>query len=239
VLARLLPKVPGALDVGHPQACEALARTATEAGATVLRGVGDVEVVPGTPPTLRYELDDLVTTVSAGLVVGADGRTSSVRRQLGLALHETAPRSMLGGMLVDGLDGWPADQMALGTEGDVYYLVFPRSHGRARLYLLHDLAQRGRFAGPIREARFLDAFALRCLPDADVFRSARPAGPCAFYPMTDTWTDGPCGAAHGLQRGLPRRPRLGGPRLAPLLGPDNVPAEAFGPENVARILAMG
>jgi 2-polyprenyl-6-methoxyphenol hydroxylase-like FAD-dependent oxidoreductase len=318
-LDRLLPKVPGALDVGHPQACEALARTATEAGATVLRGVGDVEVVPGTPPTLRYELDDLVTTVSAGLVVGADGRTSSVRRQLGLALHETAPRSMLGGMLVDGLDGWPADQMALGTEGDVYYLVFPRSHGRARLYLLHDLAQRGRFAGPNREARFLDAFALRCLPDADVFRSARPAGPCAFYPMTDTWTDGPCapgvvliGDAAGwndpiIGQGLsialrdvrlvadvvragPERsvaaftsyvqerrermrrlriaaevrtalvatftpagaarrmafnavfradPVLGGPRLAPLLGPDNVPAEAFGPENVARILAMG
>jgi 2-polyprenyl-6-methoxyphenol hydroxylase-like FAD-dependent oxidoreductase len=34
-------------------------------------------------------------------------------------------------------------------------------------------------------------------------------------------------------------PVLGGPRLAPQLGPDNVPAEAFGPENVARILAMG
>ena len=34
-------------------------------------------------------------------------------------------------------------------------------------------------------------------------------------------------------------PVLGGPRLAPQLGPENVPAEAFGPENVARILAMG
>ncbi len=34
-------------------------------------------------------------------------------------------------------------------------------------------------------------------------------------------------------------PVLGGPRMAAQLGPDNVPAEAFGPENVARILAMG
>ena len=34
-------------------------------------------------------------------------------------------------------------------------------------------------------------------------------------------------------------PVLGGPRLAAQLGPDNVPADAFGPENVARILAMG
>jgi 2-polyprenyl-6-methoxyphenol hydroxylase-like FAD-dependent oxidoreductase len=319
-LDRLLPGIPGPLDVGHPQACEALARAATEAGATVLRGVGDIEVVPGTPATLRYELDGLVTTVFAGLVVGADGRTSSVRRQLGLTLHETRPRTMAGGMLVDGLDGWPADQMSLGTEDDLYHLVFPRAHGRVRLYLLHDIAQRGRFAGADRQATFLDAFRLRrCLPDTEIFRAARPAGPCAFYPMNDTWTDGPCAAGvvlvgdaagwndpiigQGLSialrdvrmvadvvragpdraveafapyvqerrermrrlrvaaevqtalvatftpAGAARRkafnaafrtdPVLGGPRMAAQLGPDNVPAEAFGPDNVARIFAMG
>jgi 2-polyprenyl-6-methoxyphenol hydroxylase-like FAD-dependent oxidoreductase len=319
-LDRLLPRIPGPLDVGHPEASEALARAAADAGASVRRGVGDVEVEPGEPPTLRYELDDVVTTVSAGLVVGADGRTSSVRRQLGLALHQTTPRTMGGGMLVDGLDDWPAERMSLGTEGDLYFLVFPRAHGRARLYLLHDVAQRGRFAGPDREVAFLDAFALRRhLPAAEIFRAARPAGPCAFYPMNDTWTDAPCapgvvliGDAAGwndpiigqglsialrdvrmvadvvragpdrsvaafapyvrerqerMRRlrvaaqvqtalmatftaaGMARRrafnavfrtdPVLGGTRMAQQLGPHNVPVEAFGPENVARILALG
>src|ERR1700744_475674 len=34
---QLLPGVPGCLDVGHPQACEALLRAAEDAGATVIR----------------------------------------------------------------------------------------------------------------------------------------------------------------------------------------------------------
>ena len=191
-LDHLLPGVPGVLDVGHPEACEALARAAAAAGATVLRGVGDVEVTPGARPTVRYELDDLETTVSAGLVVGADGRSSGVRRRLGIALAQSTPTTLAGGMLVDGLDAWPADRMTLGTEGDLQFFVFPRAGGRVRLYLLHDRAQRGRFAGPDREARFLDAFAMRCLPDAGMFAVARPVGPCAFYPMNDSWTDGPC-----------------------------------------------
>jgi 2-polyprenyl-6-methoxyphenol hydroxylase-like FAD-dependent oxidoreductase len=317
-LDQLLPGVPGCLDVGHPEACEALALAAAAAGATVLRGVGDVEVTPGEPPTLRYELDDVVTTVRTGLVVGADGRTSSVRRRLGIALHETTPRTLGGGMLVDGLDGWPDDQVALGTEGDLYHLVFPRAQGRARLYLLHDLAQRGRFAGADRRRAFLDAWRFACIPGVEMFRAARPAGPCAFYPMTDSWTDGPCAPGvvligdaagwndpiigqglsialrdvrlvadivrAGADRSVPafapyveeRRERmrrlriaaevatdlmatftsagaarrkaynavwrsdpvLGGPRLTPQLGPDNVPAAAFSSENVARIRAF-
>ena len=318
-LDMLLPGVPGVLDVGHPEACEGLARAAAAAGATVLRGVGDVEVVPGERPEVRYELDDVTTTVSAGLVVGADGRSSTVRRRLGTALHQSTPRTMGGGMLVDGLDRWPAERVSLGTDGDLYYLTFPRAHGRVRLYLMHDIAQRGRFAGPGREAAFLDAYRLRCLPDPEQFRAARPAGPCAFYPMNDSWTDGgPCapgvvliGDAAGwndpiigqglsiamrdvrmvadvvragpdrsaaafapyvaerrerMRRlrvaaavvtaltctftpaGAARRaaynavfrtdPVLGGPRLAPQLGPDRVPAESFGTENVERILAL-
>jgi 2-polyprenyl-6-methoxyphenol hydroxylase-like FAD-dependent oxidoreductase len=318
-LDQLLPGVPGVLDVGHPEACEALARAAAEAGATVLRGVGDVEVTPGERPLLTYELDDLSTTVSAGLVVGADGRSSGVRRRLGIALQQSTPTTLAGGLLVDGLDAWPADTMALGTEGDLQYFVFPRSDGRVRLYLLHDLAQRGRFAGPDRETAFLDAFGMACLPDPGMFAAARPAGPCAFYPMNDSWTEGaPCapgvvliGDAAGwndpiigqglsialrdvrlvadvvragpdrsmsafapyvaerrerMRRlrvaaevvtalsatftpaGAARRaaynaafrtdPVLAGPRLAPQLGPDTVPVEAFGAENVARILAL-
>jgi 2-polyprenyl-6-methoxyphenol hydroxylase-like FAD-dependent oxidoreductase len=190
-LDRMLPGVPGALDVGHPQACEALTQAAAAVGATVVRGVGDVDLDPGDAPLVRYEHDGVVHELRCRLVVGADGRMSTVRRRLGIALHQTTPRTMCAGMLVDGLRAWPAHQMSIGTEGDVLYFVFPRANGRARLYLLHDIAQKGRFAGPDRQAKFLATFEFRCIPGSEIFDAARPAGPCAFYPMNDSWTDQP------------------------------------------------
>jgi 2-polyprenyl-6-methoxyphenol hydroxylase-like FAD-dependent oxidoreductase len=190
-LDRMVPGVPGMLDVGHPEACEALARAAVEAGASVVRGVGDVEVVAGAAPVVRYEHDDVAHEVGCRLVVGADGRMSTVRKQVGIALEQSAPRTMGGGMLVDGLHDWPAGQASIGTDGDLYYLLFPRSGGRVRLYLLHDVAQRGRFTGPDREKAFLHAYQMACIPGSEMFAVAQPAGPCAFYPMNDSWADPP------------------------------------------------
>jgi 2-polyprenyl-6-methoxyphenol hydroxylase-like FAD-dependent oxidoreductase len=192
-LDRLLPEVPGPLDVGHPAACEALLQAAAAAGAQVVRGVGELDVEPGRAPSVRYRHGTDQHTLRCRLVVGADGRTSTVRRAIGVELQHSVPRTLGGGMLVDGLDAWPADRCALGTEGDLHYLMFPRAGGRVRLYLLHDVAQRGRFAGPDRAAAFLSAYRrFTCIPGADeTFDAARPAGPCAFYPMNDTWTDQP------------------------------------------------
>ncbi|MHA6629447.1 FAD-dependent oxidoreductase [Pseudonocardia sichuanensis] len=188
-LDRLLPGVPGAMGVGHPEACESLARAAAAAGATVVRGVGDVDVEPGPAPVVRYEHDDVLHELRCRLVVGADGRMSTVRRRLGIPLQQTVPRTMGGGMLVDDLHSWPSERGALGTEDDLLYFVFPRAGGRVRLYFVHDIAQRGRFAGPDREAAFLAAYGLRCIPGSSVIQAATPAGPCIFYPMNDSWTD--------------------------------------------------
>ena len=69
--------------------------------------------------------------------------------------------------------------------------ICSRERTGARLYLLHDIAQKGRFSGPDRHAMFLAAFGLRCIPGSEMFRAAHPAGPCAFYPMNDSWIDQP------------------------------------------------
>ncbi|MFC8247969.1 NAD(P)/FAD-dependent oxidoreductase [Streptomyces chartreusis] len=190
-LDQMLPGIRGVLDVGHPEACEALSNAAEEAGATVVRGVGDILVTGGADPVVRYEHNDLEYEVPCRLVVGADGRMSTVRRQLGIGLTQTPPNSLGGGMLVEDLHDWPVNVTSVGTEGDLLYFVFPREGGRARLYLLHDVAQKGRFTGPNRHTDFLRAFQLDCIPGSQMFAEATPAAVCAFYPMNDAWADSP------------------------------------------------
>jgi 2-polyprenyl-6-methoxyphenol hydroxylase-like FAD-dependent oxidoreductase len=183
--------VPGFLDVGHPQASEALAVHAVAAGARLLRAVSDVEVTVGAAPLVRFQHDGTGHEVSCRLVVGADGRESRVRKDAGIGLQESSPRSMLTGLLVEGLDDWPMDWVTLGTEGDVHYLVFPRPGGIARLYLGCSMEQKDRFTGPERARRFLDAFRVDSLPLGGAIADATPAGPCAGHPGNDSWTDGP------------------------------------------------
>jgi 2-polyprenyl-6-methoxyphenol hydroxylase-like FAD-dependent oxidoreductase len=187
-LSVLLPGVPGAMSVGHPQACEALKTLAQERGATVLVGVGDVEVVSGPAPTVRYSHGGQVHETSCRLVVGADGRQSSVRRGLGIELHQVTSPVTLGGMLVR-TDDWRVDQAVIGTEEDRHYLAFPRPDGFVRLYLSCEPGERTAGAG--RARHMLDAFHLTSLPDGDALAEAEPAGPCSYYVGSDAWTDRP------------------------------------------------
>jgi 2-polyprenyl-6-methoxyphenol hydroxylase-like FAD-dependent oxidoreductase len=185
-LGSFLPGVAGNLDVGHAEACAALAVEAAARGAEVRRGVRVLDACAG-----RVRFDEAGTSreVRTRLVVGADGRRSAVRERAGIGLRQTTPRTLGGGLLVDGLD-WPSDRIAIGTQGDLHFFVFPRAGGRARLYLLHAGGGR-RFTGPRAAADFLAAWSFDCLPDSAAFREARPAGPCAFTPMNDGWADAP------------------------------------------------
>jgi 2-polyprenyl-6-methoxyphenol hydroxylase-like FAD-dependent oxidoreductase len=102
----------------------------------------------------------------------------------------------MAGMLVDNLQGWPKEHISIGTEGDRVFFIVPQAAGRARLYLLWSCDQPRRFAGPAGARAFLDSFRLTCIPDSEGLVESRPAGPCATYPMRDTWTDRP--VADGL-----------------------------------------
>ena len=172
---------------------ETVEPAATAAGAVVLRGVMVTAVECGRAPIVRYVRDGVEYAARCRLVIGADGRTSMVRQRAGIALQANAPRRLGTGLLIEDLRGWPEHQLAIGTAGNLVFFVAPQGAGCARVYLMYPVDQRRRFAGPTGWRAFLDSFPLPCMPASACIRRATPAGPCATYPMHDTWTDHPLG----------------------------------------------
>lgn len=190
-LDRLLPGVGGALTFGHPQVCTALNDAAAGHGATVLRGVIEVQVRPGSPPTLSFQHGEQTHTIRPGLIVAADGRGSRIARSIGAEVQSEQAQHLLCGLLVDQAEGWPQEQMTIGTEQELVFYVFPQGGGRVRLYAGYSQRQQGRFSGPGNAQRLLEAFRLDCVPGSAGLATARAIGPCHGYPSGDTWIDQP------------------------------------------------
>lgn len=160
------------------------------AGAKVVRSVHDVQLSAGQPVSVTYSSGRARET-RARLVVGADGRSSTVRRQGGISLQRDDPVNYIAGSLVDGLAGISDDHDVMVGEGDQLLLVFHQGGGRARLYAGLGRSGQRRFAGPDAAAQFLAAWKPGCYPFSGFVASGIPAGPCATYPGDDTWTDTP------------------------------------------------
>jgi 2-polyprenyl-6-methoxyphenol hydroxylase-like FAD-dependent oxidoreductase len=129
--------------------------------------------------------------VQASLVVGADGRASTVRKQTGITLERQEPISYIAGLLLEGLDDVPDDHDVLAGEGDGFFVLFHQGGGRARAYIAPGLSGQHRFSGPNGTREFLAAWNLTCYPWSDHIVNATPAGPIATYPGDDTWTATP------------------------------------------------
>jgi 2-polyprenyl-6-methoxyphenol hydroxylase-like FAD-dependent oxidoreductase len=189
-MSLMVPDIPGSLNLRHPDACQALIDAAASAGADVIRGVRDVKL---SPDSVSY-VTDRVHERHADLVVGADGRNSAVRRQIGLELEHQEATGYIAGLLLDGLDGpgsMPDGFDVLATEGDRLLLVFHQGHGRARVYICVGLSGQHRFSGRGAIDAFVAATPMSCFPWSESFGSAVTAGPCATYAGDDTWTAEP------------------------------------------------
>ena len=146
-------------------------------------------MTPGESPEVRFVHGGSEHEVRPRLVVAADGRESSTRRQLGIELEKTDPRIFLAGMLVDGVRDWPSTDSVIGTSGDAILLAFPQDGDKARLYIGYSIEDKTRLAGADKAKTFLEAFRVDAIPDCERFVDANPAGPCAAYPMFDSWSD--------------------------------------------------
>jgi 2-polyprenyl-6-methoxyphenol hydroxylase-like FAD-dependent oxidoreductase len=188
----LVPEVPGMLCMSHPAMCRVLAAEAEAAGAVFLRGVTDIAVAAGAPPHIGFSHGGQRIAWTPRLIVGADGRNSPARRQLGFRVHADPPHNLLGGMLVEGVPDWPQDTQVCGTEGRTHFLVLPVGGDRVRLYLGYDFADKSAYAGAERRQKLIDTFAgLACLPQAGMIAASRPIGPFNSFSNEDHWIDDP------------------------------------------------
>ena len=186
-MSEMIEGVPGAINMRHPDACQAIITATSNAGVAVVRGVRGIKLTAGRPVTVSCNADG-DHQVAALLVVGADGRSSAVRRQSRIPLHRQDAICYASGLLVDGLDAGPvsttsSEQTATSClPCSIRVAVAPciPLHGKSGLH---------QFSGRGALSRFFTA--CNTLPCGDLLCTSTPAGPCATYPGDDTWTDLP------------------------------------------------
>lgn len=188
---KLPPDLPTPICIGHPTMCNAFAASARAAGAQVVSGVKNVEVTAGARPAVSFSSNGKPVQLRPRLVIGADGRNSVLRKQLGFVVQADEPHNLLGGMLVANVPDWPRQVQAIGTEDRLHYFVFPQGKDLVRVYACYDFADRHQFAVPDREARLLQAFRLKCLPYAEAILGGTPVSPFHSYSNEDHWIDDP------------------------------------------------
>ncbi len=181
---------PGALAVRHPDACETLARAAQKAGAIVLRGVSEVSVTPGHAPFVTYRHDGEPHDVRPRLVIGADGKVSTIRRLAGFELIQDEAHSIVAGMLAGGLGNAPDDAGISSQESDRLLIGIPQAAGHARLYVCWPISDRKRYDVADRERVVLEAWR-GAIPWGDTIAKGWPAGPCGIFPLHSARVDRP------------------------------------------------
>lgn len=187
-VGQFLPDSPP-LNLGHPVACAALFRAAVQAGADTARGVTDIHLTID-PLGVSFAANGGNRSATAGLVVGADGRSSTVREQAGIQLERQDPANMVTGLLVEPATPLP-DHDFLAVEGDFAMLSFLQPGGRARLYALPPVERRDRYTGRNGADTLLADTRLGCLPVGDALADGKPVGPCATFPGDETWSTEP------------------------------------------------
>jgi len=186
------PHFEPSLAFHHPVMQEALIEEAEVAGATVWRPSRLISLTSGDPPTADVTVDGVVRTVTARLIVGADGRDSQVARLGGFERRADPDELLAAGLLVQGeMDTGDAVNMFIGQAAGQIAAVTRIASDLYRLYFFHHIdAIRNRLSGN----RDVGA-AFGYLRDAGVpgewLVNASPAGPLATFDGAHRWIERP------------------------------------------------
>lgn len=180
------------LHVYHPAMQETVLEAAVKSGAQIVRGASVTSVVPGFPAKVEYAADGKAGTAQTRLVIGADGRTSSVRRWGNFTVRRDPERLIIAGVLMEGGEGYREDALYLTLNPSVLRgaVFIPQGDRRFRAYLIYrsdnDLQMHRVEALP----RFI-AGCIECKVPPEFYANTEPAGPLASFQGADSWVDHP------------------------------------------------
>ncbi len=181
---------PG-LTFSHPSVQESLLSGAAEAGVATLAGTRVTATRIGKTPGIEFENASGSGSVSAKLVVGADGRASTTRAAAGFTSSQDPDNLRVAGALVSG---------ASLEEGTAYVwhsrdsgalsLVFPRPGAAARIYLCWRGDRYESMAGSASFGDFIAGCFASGVP-TEALANATLSGPLATFPGAAHWVDEP------------------------------------------------
>lgn len=186
----LSPDKTSALTFPHADMQEQLLRLAAEEGAEVHRGVVLGDIRPGQSPELDFCSSEQPCTISARLVVGADGRESKVLQKLGIAQRIDAEHLYTAGFQLRGFAEDPSSVHFFLDNGEgCGSVVIETAPGNHRAYLIfHKDALPHRPSGVRSYALMMDRFRKVGFP-VDWLERSEPHGILASFNGAHRWVE--------------------------------------------------
>ena len=190
-LVQTTPAGRGCLNFVHPEMQHKLLELAVEAGAELRRPAECVAVTPGPKPGIIIRANGIEETVSARLVVAADGRNSRVRARAQFEVRKDPDIRAMAGALHYGLTLPDHTVQAMTNHAIGHgFVIVPvgRERFRSYLFFLHDARP------PLTGQRDEAALFAGCVDvgaSPDWFRHAESIGPLATFNCADRWVDHP------------------------------------------------
>lgn len=187
------PHGESALNMYHPDMQEALLEAAIHAGAEIIRGaivLGVEFEKPGRDPSVIFEVNGERRTLSARLVIGADGRASKMRGWANFEVQRNPKLLVIAGLPIQGTDV-PEDANHLFFGNGLATLFVPLGSKRARVYVVYpELDGRKGLSGNGKVPEFFQLSQTAGAPDS-WFTNAEPGGPLAEFSGADHWVGSP------------------------------------------------
>ena len=186
------PHFEPSLAFHHPVMQEVLIEEAAVAGATVWRPSKLVSLTPGDRPAAEIQVDGLVQTVTARLIVGADGRDSQVVRLGGFERHADPDELLAAGLLVRGdMETGDAVNMFIGQAAGQIGAVTRIASDLYRVYFFHHIdAIPSRLSGD-RDVGAAFGFLRDAGVPSEWLVDAQPEGPLATFDGAHRWVERP------------------------------------------------